>query len=45
MADGNNCPYGAIDFNSQYGQFDAYALSEDKNTIILTFDQGYENGY
>lgn len=45
MVDGNNCPYGAIDFNSQYGQFDAYALSEDKNTIILTFDQGYENGY
>ena len=23
MVDGNNCPYGAIDFNSQYGQFDA----------------------
>lgn len=45
MVDGNNCPYGAIDFNSQYGQFDAYALSDDKNAIILTFDQGYENGY
>ncbi|MDD6825481.1 MAG: polysaccharide deacetylase family protein [Oscillospiraceae bacterium] len=43
--DGNNCPLGASDFNSVYGQFNSYALSEDKSNIILTFDQGYENGY
>ena len=43
--DENNCPYGAIDFNSQYEQFNAYALTDDSNSIILTFDQGYENGY
>lgn len=44
-ADSNNCPIGAADFNAQYGKYDAYALTNDKNRIILTFDQGYENGY
>ncbi|MGN0614438.1 MAG: polysaccharide deacetylase family protein [Porcipelethomonas sp.] len=43
--DGNNCPIGAADFNSQYSRYDAYALSNDENRIILTFDQGYENGF
>lgn len=43
--DSNNCPLGALDFNSQYSDMGAYALSDDKNRIILTFDQGYENGY
>ncbi len=43
--DSNNCPLGAADFNSQYGKYDAYATTEDKNRIILTFDQGYENGF
>jgi peptidoglycan-N-acetylmuramic acid deacetylase len=43
--DEKNCPTGASDFNAMYGRYDAYALSSDKNTIILTFDQGYENGY
>lgn len=43
--DENNCPVGASDFNSAYSSYGAYALSKDKNTIILTFDQGYENGY
>lgn len=40
-----NCPLGACDFNSQYSEYDAYALTQDKDRIILTFDQGYENGY
>lgn len=43
--DQDNCPYGALDFNSIYGQYDAFALSKDVDSIILTFDQGYENGY
>lgn len=43
--DDKNCPVGAADFNSHYGKYDAYALTNDKNRIILTFDQGYENGY
>ncbi|MGN1481908.1 polysaccharide deacetylase family protein [Porcipelethomonas sp.] len=45
VTDSENCPVGAADFNSQYGELDAYALTNDKNRIILTFDQGYENGY
>lgn len=45
QTDSQNCPIGAADFNSQYNQFDAYALTNDKKRIILTFDQGYENGY
>ncbi len=43
--DSKNCPTGAVDFNSQYEKYDAYALTDDCNRIILTFDQGYENGY
>jgi peptidoglycan-N-acetylmuramic acid deacetylase len=43
--DEKNRPTGAVDFNSQYECYDAYALSADEKQIILTFDQGYENGY
>lgn len=43
--DGNNCPTGATEFDAQYRQYGAYATTPDKNRIILTFDQGYENGY
>lgn len=45
QTDSYNCPIGAADFNSRYGKYDAYAMTNDKNRIILTFDQGYENGY
>ncbi len=45
QTDENNCPLGALEFNAQYGQYDAYATTPDKSRIILTFDQGYENGY
>lgn len=44
QVDDNNCPIGAIDFNSTYVCYDAQAVTNGKN-IILTFDQGYENGY
>lgn len=43
--DSSNCPTGATEFNSQYGIYNAYATTQDKQRIILTFDQGYENGY
>lgn len=40
-----NVPYGAIDFNSEYKDLNAYAYDENSDKIVLTFDQGYENGY
>lgn len=43
--DSENRPLGAMEFNSRYSGLDAYALSEEDKRIILTFDQGYENGY
>ena len=43
--DGENRPIGALDFNNQYGCYNAKAITEDEGKIYLTFDQGYENGY
>lgn len=43
--DDKNRPMGALDFNANYGKYGAEALREDKKNILLTFDQGYENGY
>ena len=43
--DEKNRPLGAVEFNSRYGGLDAFALSGDSSRIIITFDQGYENGY
>ena len=43
--DENNRPIDAVQFNSRFGDLDAFALSADDNRIIITFDQGYENGY
>lgn len=43
--DAANRPTGALSFQEEYAEFGAYALSADENRIILTFDQGYENGY
>ena len=43
--DSMNRPVDAVAFNSRYGDLDAFALSEDDKRIIITFDQGYENGY
>ena len=40
-----NMPLGALDFDAQYQQYGAYATTPDRNRIIITFDQGYENGY
>lgn len=43
--DALNRPAGALNFQSEYAQHGAFALSDDPNRIILTFDQGYENGF
>lgn len=43
--DDKNRPTGALDFNANYGKYGATALREEKKNILLTFDQGYENGY
>ena len=43
--DGQNRPTDALSFNDRFGDYDAYAVSGDENRIIITFDQGYENGY
>lgn len=43
--DAENRPTGALEFEAQFGQYDAYALTPDASRIILTFDQGYENGF
>ncbi len=40
-----NIPLGALDFDAQFRQYGAYATTPDRNRIIITFDQGYENGY
>ena len=44
-SDSLNRPIDAVDFSSRYGGLDAYAISGDESRIIITFDQGYENGY
>lgn len=43
--DEDNRPLGALDFNAKYSQYNAKAISEKGSKILLTFDQGYENGY
>lgn len=53
IVDSENKPQGAIDFNEKYSKYNAIAMAKtdenkkknDKKTIYLTFDQGYENGY
>lgn len=43
--DSENRPLDALAFDEQYAEYDAYATTPDRSQIILTFDQGYENGY
>jgi peptidoglycan-N-acetylmuramic acid deacetylase len=43
--DNANRPYGADNFNADYGKFGAYAIVEPGAGVVLTFDEGYENGY
>lgn len=43
--DSLNRPLDALQFNDRYGGYDAYAVTNDEKRIVITFDQGYENGY
>lgn len=43
--DGENRPSDAVLFDESFGKYDAYATTPDRSRIIITFDQGYENGY
>ena len=43
--DSSNRPKGAVEFTEKYRGLDSFAISSDNKRIILTFDQGYENGY
>lgn len=43
--DSQNCPLDALAFNERYAAYGAFATTPDTTRIILTFDQGYENGY
>ncbi len=43
--DESNRPTGCLQFQTQYGKYDAYYIGEKTKTIYLTFDEGYENGY
>lgn len=52
IVDSENKPKGAIDFNEKYSKYNAIAMAKtdadkenNKKTIYLTFDQGYENGF
>jgi peptidoglycan-N-acetylmuramic acid deacetylase len=45
IVDAHNVPTGAKTFNETYSTYGAYALTSAQNQIVLTFDQGYENGY
>lgn len=45
IVDSYNVPTGAKEFNSNYAEYGAYALTNVPKQIVLTFDQGYENGY
>ena len=40
-----NRPVDAVSFSERFGGLDACAITPDQNRIIITFDQGYENGY
>lgn len=40
-----NRPKDAVSYNSTYEKYNSYAITPKANQVILTFDQGYENGY
>ena len=43
-----NQPLSCLQYNQKYGQHAAVFLAEDlaeSNSVVLTFDEGYENGY
>lgn len=45
MLDSMNRPSDAVSFGEKYSKYNAYAVTPKEEQIIITFDQGYENGY
>ena len=45
LLDAQNRPEGAVQFQQEFSRYGACSMSSDPTRIILTFDQGYENGY
>jgi delta-lactam-biosynthetic de-N-acetylase len=43
--DDDGRPIDAVKAQEQYGAYNALFLGEGENTIYLTFDEGYENGF
>ena len=43
--DGQNRPLDAVSFSQRYADLGAYALTGEDDRVLITFDQGYENGY
>ncbi len=43
--DSQNRPVAAVKAAEQYGKYSALFLNETPQEIMLTFDEGYENGY
>jgi peptidoglycan-N-acetylmuramic acid deacetylase len=43
--DCENRPGDAVSFDNRYCEYNAYATTPDRQRVIITFDQGYENGY
>lgn len=43
--DENNRPVGAVMFTDEMSEYGGCAIFDDNGKIVLTFDQGYENGY
>jgi peptidoglycan-N-acetylmuramic acid deacetylase len=45
VVDRLNRPVDAVAFDETFKSLGARALTDDSNAVLLTFDQGYENGY
>ena len=38
-------PIGSTSYQNLYGKYGAYFIAPNNNTVYLTFDEGYENGF
>lgn len=43
--DEKNRPTSCLEYNEKFGKYNAKFIAEDEKNIMLTFDEGYENGY
>lgn len=45
QTDEQNRPISCVQYQEKYGHLDADFIGEEPKEILLTFDEGYENGY